>query len=270
MSNLKKIFYYLLFLSITKNACSFAPTRYGLVDRQVTFNPRPSSRPSTSLRCKNKDPLDDVSAQRELIDVGNNDDGKDIECYIPTYDECDEEGGYQSLVSEMAESVDVAREQARLQGLSTYIVVSGLTSAASIDVCFGLLDFSHATWEENIFYFITVISATLCGLTGIYSTVVFSLCVCYGNTAIGLNNDGGYDEFMNNTGPYRERAFRAYVASLCLFLLEIVLISSQQVPEAARYPYLVFIGGVSLYLANDCAEVVEKASPIFNTVKRVE
>jgi len=279
MYNLKLLVLSLLVL--TKSSRSFAP----IPVREVTFKFPLTDHSSTFLRLKSDDLLEEdaklspAQQQRGLDDdvttvvaesTKNYDNRKEEECAIPSYNDCDPEGGYKSLVEEIAESIDVARETARLDGLSAYIVVSGLTCASSLSVCLGFIGFSHTTLEATILDCITVLSASLSGITGIYSTVVFSLCVCYGRTAIGKNNDKGYDAFMRDTESYRSKAFRAYLASLCLFLFEIVLISSEQIPEPIRYPYLALLSIASIFLSRDCAEIVKQASPIFANITKVE
>ena len=86
----------------------------------------------------------------QIVEEQNYDNRKD--------EECDPEGGYKSLVEEIAESVDVARETARLDGLSAYIVVSGLMSTTSISVCLGVIGFLRTTLEA------TILTVSLCFL----------------------------------------------------------------------------------------------------------
>jgi len=187
MYNLKLLVLSLLVL--TKSSRSFAP----IPVREVTFKFPLTDHSSTFLRLKSDDLLEEdaklspAQQQRGLDDdvttvvaesTKNYDNRKEEECAIPSYNDCDPEGGYKSLVEEIAESIDVARETARLDGLSAYIVVSGLTCASSLSVCLGFIGFSHTTLEATILDCITVLSASLSGITGIYSTVVFSLCVC--------------------------------------------------------------------------------------------
>jgi len=262
MYNLNLLVVSLLFLA--KSSRSFAPIG---VQQLVTFDVPLIDHPSTFLRLQSSNLLleEDDELSPSLLAVSAAESTKDI----IQYNECDpdEEGGYKTLVDELAESIDVAREAARLDGLSAYIVVSGLTSTTSISVCLGVISFSHTTLEATIFDCITVLSSTLSGIFGLYSTVVFSLCVCYGRTAIGMNNDKGYDIFMKNTEVYRSQAFRAYLASLCLFLFEIVLVSSEQIPEPVRYPYLAILSIAAVFLSRDCAKIVEKASPIFTGIE---
>jgi len=270
MYDLKLLVLSLLFLA--KSSRSFAPI--GVL--KVTFNFPFIDHSSKFLRLKTDDllGLDDVSVAEstkdttQILDVLNYDTSTEEGCPIPTYNGCDLEGGYEIPVEEMAESTDIARERARLDGMCGFIFASGLTSTTSISICLGVNSFSHTSLEALSFDYITVLSATLSEIFGIYSTVVFSFCVCYGRTAVGMNNDKGYEEFMRNTECYRSQAARACLASVCLFLFEIVLVSSEQIPEPIRYPYLAILSIASIFLSRNCAKIVEEAVPIFaNMIK---
>lgn len=84
---------------------------------------------------------------------------------------------YEFLLDEMAESIDLTRENAKLDSVSAYVVVSILTATS----CFGTVENYVTTYKsisfwDEVLHVSSLITASVGALTGIYSTVVFSLC----------------------------------------------------------------------------------------------
>ena len=78
------------------------------------------------------------------------------------------------------------RQLIRLEGLEPYVLVSVLTATASYStitseefITDGVIDWTGAGLLAS------ALGSTLCGL---YSTIIFSLSILYGKTALGANN----------------------------------------------------------------------------------
>ena len=106
----------------------------------------------------------------------------------PKDEECPMDNDYDVLIDEMAESIDLTRENAKLDSVSSYVVVSILTATS----CFGTVGNFATTQSIDLFqdslHFSVVLTASIGALSGIYSTVVFSLCsiVSYENSLQGV------------------------------------------------------------------------------------
>ena len=102
---------------------------------------------------------------------------EDYEFKIAGKDEqSDIENIYQILVEKVAESIDVAIEISRLDSYSPYINVSSSAATSSIAICVMVDGLSNLSIQDYLFHYADVVTATLCTLTGIYSTVIFSMC----------------------------------------------------------------------------------------------
>lgn len=86
------------------------------------------------------------------------------------------------LVDEMAESLDLTRETHRLESLSSYIVVSALTATASF-ASLQNLSFPRDTVVTFLAYNLGIAASCLSAISGMYATVVFSLCSTVGSVA---------------------------------------------------------------------------------------
>ena len=74
---------------------------------------------------------------------------------------------------------------------------------------------------------------------GLYVTVVFSLTILYGKTALGLSRDDEYYAFMDATVLQRFRAFQAFTAGLFLFAVSVVFEVCTRCPDdILRLPFL--------------------------------
>jgi hypothetical protein len=69
---------------------------------------------------------------------------------------------------------------------------------------------------------------------------------------------------MKNTGEFRSKGFHAYVASLGLFLAELVLVSSEHMEADIRYPFLCATSLLAGFMFKDWKEIVDLAGPIFS------
>lgn len=180
------------------------------------------------------------------------------------------------LVEELEETLGdlepLERQELRLGGFEPYILVSVLTAQASFeeisdieiswDKVFktsSLLDFSGESWY-SIGILLSAASATI---TGIYATVVFSLTILYGKTALGMDRDDDYYSFMDGTGLQRFRAFQAFTYSLFLFSISVLLEVTLRCPEIARLPVAAASAAFLYFGKTEYDSIMKAAAPMF-------
>jgi hypothetical protein len=126
--------------------------------------------------------------------------------------------GVHSDLSAVVESLDMNRVRIRLEGLSTYAVVSALMLNGSLRLLFGTpKNLEKDKRTENVVKVVFCASTFLSILSSVYTTVVFSLLGSYCKTALGLSQDSQYVLFMNATAKERRYAFDAFLWSLGAF-----------------------------------------------------
>uniref|UniRef100_A0A7S4KAG0 Calmodulin n=1 Tax=Odontella aurita TaxID=265563 RepID=A0A7S4KAG0_9STRA len=206
-----------------------------------------------------------------------------------------------TVSSSMAEELDnslgelqpLERQELRLGGFEPYILISVLTSESSFETIkeyntdwntvedtaldmktmlnimgnTELLQESIRTSEllYKIDWIVVGIqlSAAVSAVCGIYATVVFSLCILYGKTALGMDRDEEYYIFMENTGLQRFRAFNAFTFGLFFWVLSLLLVVCQHAPLVFRLP-LLGVSVVLLYLGKTEYDVITaSAAPMF-------
>jgi len=64
----------------------------------------------------------------------------------------------------------------------------------------------------------------LSALCGLYATIIFSLTILYGKSALGAERDREYDRFLRRTVRARVHGTRCFSGSLSLFAVETVLV----------------------------------------------
>jgi Ca2+-binding EF-hand superfamily protein len=172
----------------------------------------------------------------------------------------------------LAQLEPLERQSFRLDGFDPYILVSVLTAGTSFDVIKGY----NVKWDttvakstlaqvtqEDWFMMVLLNTGAASTLCGAYAFVTFSLTVLYGKTALGLDKDDAYFEFLDSTGLQRYRAFQAFSASLSLFCVLVFLELFQKTPGVFRIPIgIVFL--VFLYFGRkEYDYIIESAGPIF-------
>ena len=100
-------------------------------------------------------------------------------------------------------------------------------------------------------------------LSGIYATMVFSLSILYGKTALGNERDPQYDSFLDNTLEVRITAFRAFSMSLGLFAVLVVLVLAEHLPTAMLPPVGTATVGCLYVGYRDWKKLVDEATPIY-------
>ena len=180
------------------------------------------------------------------------------------------------LVEELEETLGdlepLERQELRLGGFEPYILVSVLTAQASfeeisdVEISWdkvlktsSLLDFSGESWY-SIGILLSAAGATI---TGIYATVVFSLTILYGKTALGMDRDDDYYSFMDGTGLQRFRAFQAFTYSLFLFSISVLLEVTMRCPEIARLPVAAASAAFLYFGKTEYDAIMKAAAPMF-------
>lgn len=142
--------------------------------RMSLYASRPSSlETSTSLQYKTKESggdNNDSDGSSPAVTIS-----EEQSCEIEEFRKERRKRDYDRLVGGLAESNDLTRENARLDSLSSYLIVSCLTGTASYATIESLRLESTAT-DVHVFYNLAMVAASLGALSGIYATVVFSLC----------------------------------------------------------------------------------------------
>lgn len=164
------------------------------------------------------------------------------------------------------------RQELRLGGFEPYVFVSVLSAQAS----YGELAMIDVNWdkittisslsellEDDWLKLGLLIAAAGSTVAGLYSSVVFSLTILYGKTALGMDRDEEYFGFMNRTGIQRFRAFKAFTWSLFLFLLSVVFEVSMKVGQTAKFPCLVFSSTMLYFLKREYECIIAAAAPMF-------
>eukprot|EP00797_Seminavis_robusta_P003781 Sro123_g059730.2 (193) ;mRNA; r:100772-101350 len=102
---------------------------------------------------------------------------------------------------------------------------------------------------------------------GIYATIMFSLCILYGKTALGMQRDRVYDYLLGKTYNVRVRAFQAFLSCLFLFIVENGLIAMERVPEEIRPVVGVASLAFIAFTSWEAHHIISYASLIFRPEK---
>jgi hypothetical protein len=145
----------------------------------IDFGPKPSQRTARVRYQQESVPeasqLASLSSQQEEIHHEsrkkyNNNNNNEDECDIPDRDE-----DFRILVEEMAESIDLTREMARMDSFNNYIIVSCLTATASYSTIKSV-ELTEFSLDMKILYYSAIFLSAMASLSGIHATVIFSLC----------------------------------------------------------------------------------------------
>mmetsp|Transcript_550 Transcript_550/g.1361 ORF Transcript_550/g.1361 Transcript_550/m.1361 type:complete len:197 (-) Transcript_550:289-879(-) len=151
-----------------------------------------------------------------------------------------------------------------MDSFDSYIVVSVLTATASFAAMF------EASPDDKIYdqfpsvHTIWMATCSLCSLSGIYATVVFSFSSTYGHTAVGTGRVHIYEAFLESTAEYRRRAFNMYLLSLWSFITLLVMTAVERVETRFQWSFLAFLLAASLWMYRDWNAIMAAAAPIFD------
>jgi len=142
---------------------------------------------------------------------------------------------------------DFFRQDARLNSMESYVLVSALTTSMSFGCLVGFcphlpLSASHVLYRF-LFVAIQVVSG-LSSLFGLYATTIFALTILYGKSALGAERDREYDMFLRRTIRARVNAARCFSYSLASFAMLNVLILVER-----TYPRRLISGPVGVAVA---------------------
>lgn len=122
---------------------------------------------------------------------------------------------------------DLTRAKIRLEGLHSYGVVTTLMLNASLRLLSatpkakkGMIKGETIDNAAKILFTAAIVASVISGL---YTTIVFSLLGNYAKTAIGLGRDEGGVQFFDATQSIRQNAFHAFIISLISFNTSFIL-----------------------------------------------
>lgn len=121
---------------------------------------------------------------------------------------------------------DFFRQEARLDSLSAYVLVSTLTASMSFGCLVGFNPI-HPTYTHILYRALCLaiqMASGMSSLLGIYATIVFSLTILYCRSALGAERDREYDIFLRRTTRARVDGQRCFSWSLGTFSLQVWLV----------------------------------------------
>ena len=153
--------------------------------------------------------------------------------------------------------MDLTRVRVRLEGYSSYSVVSALIMNAALRLVtstdLNLGDSELPIWLDKCLQATFLLSISTAVLGGSYCTVVFALCSAYAKTAIGLSLDDRCEVFLRMTHIYRLAAFRAFLAMLASFSISFPLSLFFRARGTSKWiqriRWIILVTGVCLTLA---------------------
>ena len=159
-----------------------------------------------------------------------------------------------------------------LDSFDAHIVVSVLTATASFAALFETNSQDEGTTRSSSSYMsllhnVSVLTCSICSLSGIYATVVFSLSSIYGRAAVGTGRMDIYEEFLKSTETIRYKAFVMYLLSLILFIVLLVGTATEKIDQEYRIYFFSFLLFLSIFSYNDWNTIIKCAGPIFTADK---
>ena len=162
---------------------------------------------------------------------------------------------------------DFFRQSARLEAWNNYVLCSVLCTS----ICYNALQSYHLddSHTESFIYTTVVLSlirlaAGLSVVCGLYSTMVFSISILYGYTALGMERDPQYDDFLKGTQDLRRKAFTAFSSALGFFALLVALVLTEKLPLVLHLPVGVLLIGALFVGVQDWTKLVDSAGPIYS------
>jgi hypothetical protein len=162
---------------------------------------------------------------------------------------------------------DYFRQDTRLQAWDNYVLVSVLCTSISYNALQG---FQVSPEHRGVFLYDELMGtaihllAGLAVLSGLYSTMVFSLSILYGKSALGMERDPQFDTFMEKSAQIRIQGFRAFSLNLVLFGSLVVLVITEYLPLVGGFPVGLLLFGALFYGYRDWQKLVDSAGGIFS------
>jgi hypothetical protein len=171
-----------------------------------------------------------------------------------------------STPKDLVHERDFFRVSTRVQAFDEYVIVSILCTS----ICYTSLTSTVIHPDHvGIFLYETVLrtaiqcTAGAAVLFGIYSTMVFSISILYGKTALGLEQDKEFDSFLDSTVDIRKNAFLSFSYSLGFFALMVVLNLAQVLPTVMHLPVGAAMIGFLYVFYRDWEVLTTAAEEIF-------
>jgi len=164
----------------------------------------------------------------------------------------------------LADLAPLERQMLRMEGLEPYVLVSVLSCTTS----YGTIT-ETAMLKDGAFDLLSsflLITSTISTVLGIYSTVVFSMSILYGKTALGLDNDDAYYYFMKETSTQRLRGFQAFSYSLLLFVGDIFLIGVDKMQGNSQWIGIIAASVVTIFGYFEFEAILDAAKPMFTGI----
>lgn len=249
--------------------------RLCLLDTNHAFQDHPRWNPSRATgfiqppNTKKNRPV--LTSHRALVPLISSSFSRDKKSTEPEREVIDLEDSEDFLLAEVKPKLliherDFFRESTRVAAWDEYVLVSILCTSISFSAIqsFSLNpDHTGIFLYESVFKTLTQTVAGIAALSGLYSTMVFSLSVLYGKSALGLERDPYYDDFLDNTEDIRIKAFKAFSLALGCFAVLVVLVLSENLPLSMHLR----LGGAAvgaLYVGySDWKKLIDNASEIF-------
>lgn len=143
---------------------------------------------------------------------------------------------------------DVTRARVRLEGYSTYTIISALIMNAALRLLTSTdTDFKKMglpTWLHRIAQILFVTSISAAVMCGAHCTVIFALVGVYAKMAVGLEMDSAASLFLQNTSQFRRDGFHSFV--VCLVGFSISYPTSLFFKIRGKTRWVVFVVGLGL------------------------
>jgi len=264
---------FIILLLLTEVGWSFnhqgIPSRNGQVRSFVSsLRPRPYALHHAENKAKNEDAVFSVmDFDDEEEDLHNRitlkgRKGIDDECIVNFDENLLKPNQLNIDLHGLEQLAPLERQMLRMEGLEPYVLVSVMSSTTS----YGTISGIHL-WKDGV---LDIVSALLLGtsmtgtICGVYSTVVFSMSILYGKTALGLDKEDAYYQFMEATSMQRIRGFKAFSYSLLLFVLDISLMGIDRLPDELQPIAAVGTVVMTVLMYSEFDSILEGAAPIFS------
>lgn len=164
---------------------------------------------------------------------------------------------------------DLEREVLRLDSLGGYVLVTILCATSSRAALEDQLPEAADALIQNLHTLLMLVS-TLSVFSGIYSTIMFSLCILYGKTALGMQRDRVYDYLLEKTHDQRVRGFQAFLLSMLFFVSENALLAMEKVPAEINPLIAVSSVGFLGFTGKEVLHIISHASLNYRPEKSKE
>jgi hypothetical protein len=180
-------------------------------------------------------------------------------------------GGAVETFAETATGVafDLNRTKIRLEGLSSYSVVSVLLMSSALRLYTSVPKKLRSKKDEeynkveNMVAFIFSIFSILTVVSGTNTAIIFSLINLYSKTALGMEKNAAFIEFFSSTAGMRKFGFQSMVCSLISLELSFTLSVFLYFKGKTRYILSTLSGLISFASFLVWASIVQKASALF-------